>query len=154
MYNWKVCRTKYQHMQQKINEAMQKELKDLKRHAGTMTIANMRLDNLEESDRPPVHKADLLSSPIAQLYLVSREHYGGSAGVVLAAFGVGMDIHFYAAGFISEISSPGKRTKPLIWSKIAVADEAEANLSPRGLSVIVDGLKSKLAHAVRNLARP
>lgn len=146
-------RAKYKLIVPKINEAIQKEMKALKEHGGDFSVGQRRIDRLSEADRPFLKDGNLLTGAIASAYRIGREHFARSAVVMLVAFGVGMQIHLYAASCTAATTDPDKNDKPLSWSRIAIIDEAHRELHHIKLNVIVDALKSKLAHEVRNLAR-
>lgn len=146
-------RTRYNAMLPKINEAMQKEMKPLKDHGGNYSVLQQRTDRRQESDKPGLKDGDLLSGRNAQAYQISREHFGHVAVVLLVGFAVGMQIHLYAASYTAPANEAQKNEKPLKWRRVAVIDETQQEIPPPKIAVVVDALKTRLAHEVRNLAR-
>ena len=147
-------RATYNKVVQKITQAVQREMEAIKDHGGTFSHAQRRVDRLPDSDKPSIKGGDLLSGLQAQAYRVSREHFDRSAVVLLVAFGVGMQIHLYAVSYTAPFADLNKNEKPLIWTKIAVIEEGSGALNETKIAVIVEALKSKLAHEIRSLARP
>jgi len=147
-----LLRTKCNTILNSVYRAMQKERKRLEEHGASFTMQPAILNAFSEGDRPYLKEGDLLTGEEAQGYQIRREHFGRMAVVLLVAFGVGMQVHLYAASYTAPSSNAQKNDKPLSWTKMAVIDEAHAELQDTKQPVIVEGLKRKLAHEVRNLA--
>jgi len=148
-----LLRTKYQKALAKINQSMDNEMLKFREHGANLNLHSLHSANFKPSPNLPLDSGDLLTGVQIQIYYISREHYQSAAVVALIAFGVGMDVHLFAAGYTSPANNLYQPMKPLAWSKIAVIDQSEAELYDRSLSVVLDALKSKLAHELRNLAR-
>jgi serine/threonine protein kinase len=146
-------RVVYNTMAHKIAEAVQREMNAIKDHGGAYSLMQRRVDQMSDADKPSIKGGDLLREMV-QAYRVSREHFGRSAVVLLVAFGIGMQIHLYAASYTAPVADINQNEKPLTWTKIAVVEEGNGALNETKLAVIVDALKAKLAHEIRSLARP
>lgn len=145
-------RTKYSNIHNKINEAMVQELSVLRSKNGVISLPKFPLSNIPNESIPSIDNADNLA-PNVQAYLISREHYPGAAIVLLTVFAVGMDLHLFSASYISQTNNATPITKQLNWTRIAIIKENQTDLDENKQQVIVDALKNKLAHEVRNLIR-
>lgn len=146
-------REKYNQMRQKVNKQMNKELNALRQHNGNPSLTAVHINSIIEPNRPRLEGGDLLDAVSVNAFIVRRPPFQHMAVVLLAAFGVGMQIHLYSASYCAPSGDPAKPNKLLTWSKIAALDENTDGLSETKLSVIVEALKSKLAREIRNLVR-
>lgn len=146
-------RQKYSIVLQKVNQQMQKELDALRQRNGQLTLNNINIQFIQEPSKPKLNGGDLLKKNTVQAFIVAREHFQHIAVVLLAAFGVGMQIHLYSTSYCTTSKNFNKPLKLLTWSKIATLDENTNDLSETKLSVIVEALKSKLANEIRKLVR-
>lgn len=144
---------KYMQILQSAQNQMQKDLKTLQEHEGKLAIQNIRIDKIQEPNRPNVKDGDILGKGNACAFILGRANYQHVAVVLLSAFGVGMQIHLYSTSYFAPSHKPTISEQPLTWSKIAVFDETTKVTSESKQSVIVNALKTKLAHEIRNLAR-
>lgn len=143
-------RQKYARLLQKVNRQMQKELDRLRHQHGQPSQIDFPIASIQEPNKPKLNGGDHLDKGKVRAFTVRREDFQHMAVVLIAAFAVGMEIHLYSASYCAPVGNP-KPTKSLTWSKIATLDEHTADLSETKLSVIVEALKSKLAHEIRNL---
>jgi hypothetical protein len=137
----------------KISEAMQREMKPLKARGGKYSASQHRLDRLQGTNKPDLDDGDLLPIQYAQAHTVSLQHYGRVAVVLLVGFAVGTQIHLYAASFTAPANESHKNDKQLKWALVAIMDEDKQEMSSTKITVVVDALKTKLAHEIRNLAK-
>ncbi|MHC4497680.1 MAG: serine/threonine protein kinase [Planctomycetota bacterium] len=142
---------KYARVLDKVDHQMRNELDALKEHNGRTALQEVGIRNLPEPSRPKLNSGDLLNTRSVRAFIVGREHFQHSAVVLLAAFGVSMQIHLYSASYCAPSAQLYRPQKSPTWSKIAALDEN--HLSETKLSVIVEALKSKLAREIRNLVR-
>jgi serine/threonine-protein kinase len=145
-------RQKYDRIRQMVINQMKKELKTLEQHHGSPSHGILEINRLSETDKPKIEGGDLLDVRYLDAFIVARQHFQHVAGVLLAAFGVGMQIHLYSATYCAPSNIPNNPYDSLTWSKIAVLDDNTDSLSETKLSIIVESLKSNLAREIRNLA--
>ena len=134
-----------------VSNQMRKDLDALRKQNGQLSQDFILMEHIKEPNRPKLNDGDLLDKMSVQAFIVKREHFQRMAVVLIAAFGVGMEIHLYSTSYCAPSNNPATTTKSLTWSKIATLDEHADDLSETKLSVIVEALKSKLAHEIRNL---
>jgi len=144
-------REKYAAVLYEVSKQMQKDLDALRKQNGQLSQDNILMNRIREPNRPKLNDGDLLDKMSVQAFIVKREHFQHIAVVLIAAFGVGMEIHLYSASYCVHSDDYAKTTKLLTWSKIATLDEHADDLTETKLSVIVEALKSKLAYEIRNL---
>ncbi|MFB0552518.1 MAG: serine/threonine protein kinase [Phycisphaerae bacterium] len=143
-------RQKYARLIQKVNKQMQKDMDNLRQRRGQPSQSNININSIQNQNIPNPNGGDLLDKNV-RAFIVAREPFQHSAVVLIAAFGVGMQIHLYSSSYCAPANNLTKPLKSLMWSKIAIIDENTVDLSETKLSVIVNALKSKLAHEIRNL---
>jgi len=143
-------RQKYTRLLQKVNKHMQKELDRLRHKHGQPSQIFIPINRIHDPFRPKLDGGDLLDKVQLQAFTVRREDFQHMAVVAIASFAVGMEIHLYSASWCASSGRP-EPTKLLKWSKIATLDERANDLTETKLTVIVETLKSKLAHEIRNL---
>ena len=145
-------REKYQKITTATIDALDEKFETIKQHNGF--LRNQRL-NLKLVRTTPEARAlpdgELLGGEFALEFAVKREHYSGEAIVLFIGCAIGMDIHLFAASYIGPIKAINSSSSPLEWSKIAVIEDLQHELSDRALAVIVEGISSKLAREIRNL---
>ncbi len=146
-------RKKYINIIQSVNVGMQKELKALKERNGQTSTSDVRVDKMTEPNKPNVKDGDILDPQNAYAFTITREHFQHMAVALLSGFGVGMQIHLYSTSYCAPSGNASQPDKPLVWAKVAVFDENTLELDKTKQAVIVDDLKAKLAHEIRNLAR-
>jgi len=134
---------KYQQLLDPIQSKLWTKLAPIGKLEGTFGTENMGLPTKLAVQLPT---GERLSS-YANTFRISRNHFQGIAVVGLIGVAEGMDIHLYVSGF----TVPFDAEKSVEWSKAAVVNEAQKNISDRTLTVVVDILAGKLAHEIRNL---
>lgn len=144
---------KYAPIRQRLIEQMQVELKTLKKQKGEPLIGNRNIEGIPGLNLPHVKNGDMLQKGDVTHFNIRRENFHYEAVVLLAVFGVGMQIHLYCTSYNEQTAKDPTPEKQLSWSKIAVFDETTNELSESKKSVIIKALKAKLAQEIRNLAR-
>ncbi len=142
---------KYDNIIRKVSQKMNKELEALSHQHGRLSETIFSITNIQEPNRPKLDVGDILDRGNIHAFILGREHLRKVAVVLIAAFGVGMQIHLYSASYCALSNKSNKPLKALKWSKIATIDENADVLSKTKLSVIVNALKLKLALEIRNL---
>jgi serine/threonine protein kinase len=136
---------KYVELLNPIRNALGTKLDSIGSHQGSLSFGGVLLQNHLKAYLP---KGDILDEPsVVNAFTVSRNHFNGTAVVVLMGIGEGMNVHLYASGYITPIQSE----KLVEWSKVAVVEEADKKISERTIAAVVDNLANKLAHEIRNL---
>ena len=126
----------------------------MKEQGARPQIVNIRGDQLSETSKPHLKNGDILADiRNVRGFVLARQHFQSVAVVLVVGFAVGLQVHIYSASYIAPASKHGTLDKPLEWDKIASFDETSGSKSEAKVRVVVDALKSKFAHEVRNLAR-
>lgn len=148
-----VLQQKYNKIRNRVIEQMRVEFKTLEKRKGEPLIEDRNIEGIPGFNMPNVKDGDMLPKGTVTHFNIRRENFQYEAVVLLAAFGVGMQIHLYCSSYNGKIANNPKPEKPLTWSKIAVIDAPTNELSESKKSVIIKALKAKLAHEIRNLIR-
>ena len=148
-----LLRNKYGQIQSKINKSIQQFTTKLRKYNGELKSQNIKIAQLREEDRPSLEVGDSLASEHFINYTVSRSLVRPTANVLLVAFGVGMQIHFYATSCVLNEANFRQNTKPLVWEKIAVIEEDMESLTQQKKDVILNFIEKRLAHGIRNITR-
>lgn len=122
-------RKKYAAVLQKVNQQMDSYLNALRPRNAQVSLTEIPINAIPETKIPKLNGGDLLTQGTVRAFIVGREHFQHIAVVVLAAFGVGMQIHLYSASYPAASGKPAKPHKSLTWSKIAALDENTTGLS-------------------------
>jgi hypothetical protein len=126
----------------------------LKEQGGRPQIVNIRGDKFPETSKPQLKDGDFLADiRNVRGFVLARQHFQSVAVVLVVGFAVGLQVHIYSTSYIAPSDKHGTPDKPLEWDKIASFDETSGAKSDAKVRVVVDALKSKFAHEVRNLAR-
>ena len=143
-------RQKWEQAFQKVLQQMPKTLKALEQYNGQLRTSQMDLGRMSDINKPQVAGGNPVNN-YAFVFAIARHHFQHVAVALLAPYAVGMQIHLYSASYCAHESNYIDPNQSLTWSKIAVIDENTNDLPETKLSVIIEAIKSKLAHEIRNL---
>lgn len=146
-------RDKYTKVRGVLQQHIKGVLSALQERGGQVWIKEMRKNKLDEAYQPKVKEADILDLQNVLACKLSPVHSQWCAVVLLTAFGVGMQIHLYAAAYTAPSEGWPVPKQPITWEKIAVVDENTEELSKEKTRVILDALKSNLAQGLAALRR-
>lgn len=146
-----LLRRKYNTIRDSVNKSLATRLSGLREKNGALSGHQVSWNDVAEPEKPSSNEGDLLDEGQIPAYYVTRHDYEKIACVLFVAFGVGMDIHLYAASATGPRNNIKKFDSPLKWSRIAVIDEIQDELNDSKLTVIVEALQSRLAGEVRKL---
>ncbi len=145
-------RRKYEKIKDTLSIEINNRLKPERASESHLQVVGLDLNSIR-SLIPVVIGADLLEQNHVSTFAISRNHFHSSAVAMFLAFGVGMQIHIYAASYSAGaqlIATPHDKVE---WSKIAVIDEDANGASQHTISLVVNDIESRLASEVRKLTR-
>lgn len=142
---------KYKRILDIVWSKLQDELNTLHKYEGNLSVQNIRIDKLNDISRPIVLTGDILGGGNVSAFKVGRANFRLMAVALLAAFGVGMQVHIYTTSYTTQSENNAVPSLPLNWVKIAVYDENTKVTSESKKSVIIKNLKTKLAHEIMKL---
>ena len=148
-----LLKVKYFEIFNKINQSVQQSISQIKNNQAQLSITDIQIRTLRPEDQPTLEVGDLINGDHITVYILKRNHVKPSARVLMLAFGVGMQIHYYAASCVLQENNFALNTKKLIWEKVAVIEEDMESLTAQKNDVIVNYIKGRFAHEVRNITR-
>lgn len=137
-------RQKYSDVFQPIWQALGTILNPISKQKGSLGVSQVVIPPKAALNLP---KGELFDDKHAQSFAISRNHFEGSALVLLTGLAVEMDIHLYACSY----TWPIPPEKIIEWVKVAVVENSQPKISERTVAVVVESLANKLAHEIRNL---
>jgi len=135
---------KFDEIFQPIWQAFHTKLSPINKNEGSIGSGQVQLPLNVASQLP---QGEIFDARVARSYTISRNHFDGSAMVLLTGIAVEMDIHLYVCSYTWPIP-PGKNIE---WVKVAVLEDSQPRITERTVSVVVEMLANKLAHEIRNL---
>jgi serine/threonine-protein kinase len=148
-----LLKNKHGQIHGKIHSSINKVTAELQKLNGILQSPTMAIEKLRAEDRPPLEVGDELTPGHVINYTVSRQFVKFTAHVLLVAFGVGMQIHFYSTSCVLIDVNFHQNTKQLVWEKIAVIEEDMESLTQQKKDVIINYIKQKLAVGIKNITR-
>ena len=137
-------RKKYGEIFQPIWQALHTKLNPISQLEGSFQTAQVQIPPKAKLQLP---QGEIFDSNHAYSYTISRNHFDSSAIALLTGLAVGMDIHLYACSY----TWPIPNEKNIEWSKIAVIEDSQPQISDRIVTAVAETLANKLAHEIRNL---